>query len=83
MPRQRLVFSDTDPQCTNDTLHQSGRYGLDSESNPPSCRNIGLTKSYSSSEALADAHLHTNKTSGSEAAADQSHTSGLKVTEVG
>ena len=83
MPRQRPTFSDTDSQCTEETPHHSGKNDSDSDSDPPSRRNIGLTKSYSSSEESSDSHLHTNRRGSSEAAAEEGFTSGVGRTEVG
>ena len=82
MPRQRLISSDTDPQCTNDTLHQSGRYGMDSESDLHSHRHLGLTKSYGSSRESTDSHLPTNSTSDSEVATEESFAGGAGRTDV-
>ena len=83
MPRQRLVCSDTDPQCTNDSLHHSDTYNSDSDSGSPSHRNIGLTKSCSSSEESSDSPLPTNRTGGQEAFTEESFAGGVEGTEVG
>ncbi|KAM0796307.1 hypothetical protein BDR22DRAFT_966247 [Usnea florida] len=81
MPRQRLIFSDTDPQSTHDNPHQSGAYDSDSDLDSPSYSKTGLTKSYSSSEESSDSRLPTNRTGDSEAAAEESFAGGVGKTE--
>ena len=47
------MFSDTDPQSADDSLHHSGTNDSESDSDSPSPRKIGLTKSYDSDESFA------------------------------
>ena len=83
MPWQRLIFSDTDPQSTDDNPNHSGTYDSDSDLDPSSHRKIGLAKPYGFSKGNPDSRLPTNRAGDLEAAAEESFAGGVGKTEVG